>query len=116
MAILASIQRNFFEDNLFLEFIRLQIVYLMVRKMVLKAIIIHFSANIEGDGKARLKADEIALEIERNSASVARLKMENDDDERDLDKETPEFQVTSNRRSSNRYFLIFLLNTTCMDF
>ncbi|VDK54122.1 unnamed protein product [Anisakis simplex] len=59
------------------------------------------TANIEGDGEARLRAERIAQEIEMNPASRARARMENDDEERDLNKETPEFQVHSHRKNQN---------------
>ncbi|VDM41312.1 unnamed protein product [Toxocara canis] len=59
------------------------------------------TANVEGDGEARLRAERIAQEIEMNPASRVRARMENDDEERDLNKETPEFQVNLHRRAQN---------------
>uniref|UniRef100_A0A0M3HG63 LsmAD domain-containing protein n=1 Tax=Ascaris lumbricoides TaxID=6252 RepID=A0A0M3HG63_ASCLU len=59
------------------------------------------TANVEGDGEARLRAERIAQEIETNPASRMRARMENDDEERDLNKETPEFQMHSHRRTQN---------------
>lgn len=56
---------------------------------------------MEGDGEARLRAERIAQEIETNPASRMRARMENDDEERDLNKETPEFQMHSHRRTQN---------------
>uniref|UniRef100_A0A915C1M9 LsmAD domain-containing protein n=2 Tax=Parascaris univalens TaxID=6257 RepID=A0A915C1M9_PARUN len=59
------------------------------------------TANVEGDGEARLRAERIAQEIETNPASRMRARMENDDEERDLNKETPEFQMHTHRRTQN---------------
>lgn len=65
---------------------------------------------MEGDAEARQRADRIAQEIERNVASKIRAQMENDDEERDLDKETPEFQLATQRRTSAgmRYAFLFI--------
>lgn len=47
------------------------------------------TCNPIGSAEERAKADEIARSIERNTRSKRYAFLENDDEERDLDKETP---------------------------
>lgn len=61
------------------------------------------TAQVEGDKKARDEAEKIARAIERDPLSKSHARLENDDEERDLDKETPEFQVQNHRgKNSSR--------------
>lgn len=63
------------------------------------------TASVEEDSKAREKADRIAKEIESSMASKIHARMENDDEERNLAEQTPEFAVQyvvpSNHRNKN---------------
>lgn len=47
------------------------------------------------------------MEIEKSVVSRVRSQMENDDEERDLDKETPEFHIASHRRTTPGMRLVF---------
>ncbi|MFH4976690.1 hypothetical protein AB6A40_003399 [Gnathostoma spinigerum] len=58
------------------------------------------TAHVEENHEARARADKLAREIEANPASKTYAMLENDDEERDLDKETPEFQIANSRRTS----------------
>ncbi|VDO31609.1 unnamed protein product [Onchocerca flexuosa] len=59
------------------------------------------TADVQGDADDLKRAERIAQEINSNSASKARAQLENDDEERDLDKETPEFQVQHSSRKGS---------------
>lgn len=66
-------------------------------------------ADVQGDSEDLKRAERIAQEINSNQASKVRAQLENDDEERDLDKETLDFQVQqSNRRTSGVGYVIFL--------
>ncbi|KHJ82683.1 LsmAD domain protein, partial [Oesophagostomum dentatum] len=58
-----------------------------------------YSAPVEGSEEDRRRADQIAREIENSQQSKFNARLENDDDERDLDKATTEddFEVQSKR-------------------
>ncbi|VDK70028.1 unnamed protein product [Litomosoides sigmodontis] len=60
------------------------------------------TADVQGDAEDLKRAERIAQEINSSSASRARAQLENDDEERDLDRETSEFQAqhTSRKASS----------------
>lgn len=57
------------------------------------------SAPVEGNEEDRRRADQIAREIENSQQSKFNARLENDDDERDLDKVTTEddFELQSKR-------------------
>ncbi|KAM3722792.1 Ataxin-2 [Dirofilaria immitis] len=59
------------------------------------------TADVQGDADDLKRAERIAQEINSNSASRARAQLENDDEERDLDKETSEFQVQHGSRKAS---------------
>ncbi|VDN07461.1 unnamed protein product [Thelazia callipaeda] len=56
------------------------------------------TADVQGDAEDFKRAERIAQEINSSSTSRARAQLENDDEERDLDKETSEFRVQQNSR------------------
>lgn len=57
---------------------------------------------MQGDAEDLKRAERIAQEINSSSASRARVQLENDDEERDLDRETSEFQIQhTNRKTSS---------------
>ncbi|KAK6102421.1 Ataxin 2 SM domain family protein [Brugia pahangi] len=60
------------------------------------------TADVQGNAEDFKRAERIAQEINSSSVSRARTQLENDDEERDLDRETSEFQIQhSNRKTSN---------------
>nr|CDQ04299.1 BMA-ATX-2, isoform n [Brugia malayi] len=60
------------------------------------------TADVQGNAEDFKRAERIAQEINSSSVSRARAQLENDDEERDLDRETSEFQIQhSNRKASN---------------
>ncbi|VDK84164.1 unnamed protein product, partial [Onchocerca ochengi] len=59
------------------------------------------TADVQGDADDLKRAERIAQEINSNSASKARAQLENDDEERDLDKETSEFQIQHSSRKAS---------------
>uniref|UniRef100_A0A7I4YEZ4 LsmAD domain-containing protein n=2 Tax=Haemonchus contortus TaxID=6289 RepID=A0A7I4YEZ4_HAECO len=61
------------------------------------------TAPVEGNEEDRRRADQIAREIENSQQSKFNARLENDDDERDLDKQTTEedFEVQSKRGSGS---------------
>uniref|UniRef100_A0A915Q719 LsmAD domain-containing protein n=1 Tax=Setaria digitata TaxID=48799 RepID=A0A915Q719_9BILA len=60
------------------------------------------TADVQGDAEDLKRAERIAQEINSSSVSRARAQLENDDEERDLDRETSEFQVQhSSRKTTN---------------
>lgn len=65
---------------------------------------------IEKDSEDRIRAEKIAREIEQDHTSKAHALLENDDEERDLDKPT-EYQISSRRSlptkfvTGNKFFL-----------
>uniref|UniRef100_A0A0R3S489 LsmAD domain-containing protein n=1 Tax=Elaeophora elaphi TaxID=1147741 RepID=A0A0R3S489_9BILA len=59
------------------------------------------TADVQGDAEDLKRAERIAQEINSSSASRARAQLENDDEERDLDKEMSEFQVQHSSRKTS---------------
>lgn len=54
---------------------------------------------VEKDSEDRIRAEKIAREIEQDRSSRAHALLENDDEERDLDKPSVEYQVQNHRRN-----------------
>lgn len=62
---------------------------------------LYFRADVQGDAEDLKRAERIAQEINSSSASRARAQLENDDEERDLDRETSEFQMQHSSRKAS---------------
>ncbi|KAL4003833.1 Ataxin 2 SM domain family protein [Acanthocheilonema viteae] len=59
------------------------------------------TADVQGDAEDFKRAERIAQEINSSNTSRARAQLENDDEERDLDKETSEFQIQHSGRKAS---------------
>ena len=72
--------------------------------LIINVFRVHYDATEEN----RAKADQIARQIEQSSRSSHYARLENDDDERDLDKITTEDELDpGNRKRGNKLVLIF---------
>lgn len=62
---------------------------------------LNLRADVQGDAEDFKRAERIAQEINSSSASRARAQLENDDEERDLEKEPSEFQIQHSGRKAS---------------